>query len=182
MPSRSTEISKTLSYWLRHNPTDGGLTLDEEGWTPVEAVLAALARRSLAPVTEAELAAVVAGSDKQRFTLRDGLIRANQGHSTPLLLTFTEVEPPPLLWHGTTAERWQRIQTSGGLDKMQRHHVHLSATEAAARQVAGRHRRERPLLLRVDAAAMRAAGHRFLCSDNGVYLVDSVPLVFITAE
>jgi putative RNA 2'-phosphotransferase len=37
-----TAISRTLSHALRHEPWLYELELDAEGWTPVEAVLAAL--------------------------------------------------------------------------------------------------------------------------------------------
>ena len=32
----------------------------------------------------------------------------------------------------------------------------------------------------VDAAGMRAAGHPFRCSDNGVWLTEEVPAAFLT--
>lgn len=176
---RTLQISRTLSFWLRHGPGAGGLTLDAQGWAPTRDVLAALNRGSLAPVSAAELDHVVTTNDKQRFMVRDGRIRASQGHSLDIELDPRPVEPPPVLYHGTTEERWQRIQESGGLAKMQRHHVHLSADLASARRVAGRHRKETPIVLRIDAAAARAAGHLFFISDNGVYLTDAVPVALI---
>jgi putative RNA 2'-phosphotransferase len=39
--------------------------------------------------------------------------------------------------------------------------------------------RGKPVLLRVDAHGMRAAGHVFFCSANGVWLTDRVPCEFI---
>ncbi len=178
--ARQIRLSKTISYWLRHAPLAGGLTLDREGWTDVDALLSALSRETRSTVSLEELEALVAGSEKQRFSLRNGRIRANQGHSIGLTLDFQPVEPPATLFHGTTAERWQRISATGGLAKMQRHHVHLSPDEATARHVAGRHHGEHPLILRVNSAAMRAAGHEFFISENGVYLTELVPLAFLT--
>ncbi len=66
---------------------------------------------------------------------------------------------------------------AGGIGKMARHHVHLSADEATAKSVGGRH--GKPLLLRVDAAKMVATGHVFFRSANGVWLTDHVPPAFI---
>jgi putative RNA 2'-phosphotransferase len=177
---RRTKISKTLSYWLRHNPRAGGITLDSEGWASVSAVLAALESRIRPAVSIEELEAVVATNDKQRFALHGCRIRANQGHSVALEIAFKPVDPPPFLYHGTTHERWMRIQASGGLQKMQRHHVHLSPDVASARKVAERHRGERPLILRINASEAATAGQRFLLSENGVYLVDSVSLSFLS--
>lgn len=180
--TRESKISKTLSYWLRHKPEAGGLTLDAQGWADVERVLAALSTAIPGGVSAEQLAAVVAGSEKQRFTLADGRIRANQGHSIEVELDFRPVEPPAVLYHGTTRERWQRIQASGGLSRMNRHHVHLSPDTETARRVAERHCKETPLVLRVDAAAMRAGGHSFFIAANGVYLTDAVPLAFLEME
>jgi len=60
---------------------------------------------------------------------------------------------------------------------MERHHVHLSADEATARTV-GR-RRGKPIILRVDARAMKEAGHAFFLTPNGVWLTDAVPSGFL---
>ncbi|HEX8903836.1 MAG TPA: hypothetical protein VF771_03285 [Longimicrobiaceae bacterium] len=34
-------------------------------------------------------------------------------------------------------------------------------------------------MLTVDAAAMHAAGHEFVCSENGVWLTPKVPVEFL---
>ena len=47
------------------------------------------------------------------------------------------------------------------------------ATPATATQVGAR--REAPVILTVDAAAMHAAGHAFYQAANGVWLADLVP-------
>ena len=178
--NRQVRISKTLSFWLRHNPDAGGLRLDKGGWAPVAEVLAALDRRLDPPVTRAELEQVVATNDKRRFTIRDDRIRAVQGHSIDVALDVQPIEPPAVLYHGTTHERWATIQASGGLSKMRRHHVHLSPDLETAERVAARHRGERPLVLRVDTAAAATAGHPFFITENGVYLTEAVPLAFLT--
>jgi putative RNA 2'-phosphotransferase len=177
-----TKISKLLAYVLRHDPDELGLELDEAGWTDAELLLARLRERRGVALTHAELESLVAQDAKGRYSLRAGRIRANQGHSVEVdAIDPTPRQPPAVLYHGTTAERWARIQQSGGLRPMQRHHVHLSAELAAARQVGARHRREQPLVLRVDAARMHADGRVFLLSDNGVWLADAVPCAYLEA-
>lgn len=64
----SVRISKFLSLVLRHEPERVGIALDEAGWTDVEALLAAASAHGVA-ITRAQLAEIVATSDKQR-TLR----------------------------------------------------------------------------------------------------------------
>lgn len=68
--NKDTQISKALSYWLRHNPGAGALVLDPSGWVEVDAVLGALTAEKL-PGTRDDLHRVVAASGKQRFELSD---------------------------------------------------------------------------------------------------------------
>jgi putative RNA 2'-phosphotransferase len=166
-------ISKFLSKHLRHDPAGLGLELEAGGWVEVDALLAACARRGM-PISRAELAHVVEGSDKQRFAFDADRrkIRANQGHSVEVDLQLTPQTPPAELYHGTSSARVEGILREG-LKRMQRHHVHLSADVATAIKVGARH--GRPVVLVVDAAAMHAAGVEFYRSDNGVWLVDEVP-------
>ena len=171
--TRATRLSKFLSLHLRHQPEALGLTLAEGGWVGVEELLAAATRHGQ-PLSRAELAEVVAGSDKQRFAFdAEGThIRAQQGHSVPVELGLVPVTPPVLLYHGTVPAALPAIRRDGLL-KMKRHHVHLSPDEETARRVGNR--RGPAVLLAVDAAGLHAAGHEFYVSGNGVWLIDHVP-------
>jgi putative RNA 2'-phosphotransferase len=173
---RAALISKRLAYWLRHRPDAAGLTLDAHGWAPVEAVLAAL-RRSGLPVDRAELDAVVATNDKQRYVIAEGRIRAQQGHTVPVDLDLPMATPPDRLWHGTSTRFLPAIRADG-LEPRGRHHVHLSADPETAARVAAR--RPPPVVLTVDAARMVANGHEFHRSGNGVWLTDRVPFNYLT--
>jgi putative RNA 2'-phosphotransferase len=155
-----------------------GLRLDEAGWARVDDLLAALRAHGLT-LTREQLAETVATSDKQRFGLDAAgeRIRANQGHSVPVDLGLTPQVPPDALFHGTVASALPGIRTHG-LTRRGRHHVHLSADVATARTVGVR--RGRPVVLRVDAAAMAADGAVFYRSANGVWLVDAVPPRYLT--
>lgn len=167
------QLSKTLSYILRHRPDEYGLTPDDAGWVEVDALLAALTARNRR-VTRDDLERVVRDNDKQRFALSDdgARIRASQGHSIEVALGYTPREPPALLYHGTVARVLAAIR-SEGLIRQTRQHVHLSATRETAVSVGAR--RGRPIVLEVEAAAMHADGHPFYLSDNGVWLADHVP-------
>lgn len=170
-------VSKWLARHLRHDPGRVGLALDPAGWAEVEAVIAAASATGF-PISLEELAEVVAGNDKRRYELdREGRrIRACQGHTVAVDLGLAPAHPPGLLYHGTV-ERHLPAILSEGLRPMGRHHVHLSADVTTALAV-GR-RRGRPVVLQVDAAAMVAAGRRFLRSANGVWLTDDVPPAFL---
>src|SRR5579884_388138 len=83
------QLSKTMAYALRHQPAQFGLTLDDEGWVAVDDLLAALRRhhRDWHALQAEDFAEVIAQSDKQRYEMRDGKIRAYYGHSTPHKIT-----------------------------------------------------------------------------------------------
>jgi putative RNA 2'-phosphotransferase len=177
MTPRQIEISKYLSQHLRHAPARLGLTPDEAGWVDVDTLLAAMAADGMR-VTREELDGVVTDNDKRRFAFDAAgtRIRANQGHSVPVDLGYTEAVPPPVLYHGTVARFLDAIQREG-LRPMARHDVHLSADAATAARVGAR--RGEPVILSVDAAAMAADGHAFRVSDNGVWLAARVPPVYL---
>ncbi len=175
-----SQASKFLSLILRHEPQKYGIVLDEAGWTDIDKLLDALHGHGV-EMTRKQLDELVASSDKQRFALSpDGLrIRANQGHSVQVELGLPAETPPKLLYHGTIEAVMPGIRASG-LVKGQRHHVHLSADLETAKKVGGR--RGKPIVLAVNAEAMVAAGHTFLRSANGVWLVDHVPPEFIELD
>lgn len=172
-----TRISKTLSYWLRHRPDEARLELDPQGWTSLDGVLAALAGAGL-PANIDTVLAVVEQSDKQRFELSPDLtlIRARQGHSVPVDLALAPAPPPALLYHGTV-ERFLSAIMAEGLQRMARHHVHLSPDVQTAQRVGAR--RGQAVVLEIDAAAMAAAGSVFFVTDNRVWLTDAVPPRFL---
>jgi putative RNA 2'-phosphotransferase len=179
MDPMSTEISKLLSHVLRHAPERLGITLDANGWTSVE-ILIAKAREQGFAIDRPVLEAVVSTSDKKRFTLsEDGQsIRAAQGHSVSVDLGLQPTEPPALLFHGTARDNLHSILAQG-LKPGTRQHVHLSLDEETAIKVGSRH--GKPVVLKVDAAGMHSAGLAFLRADNGVWLTDHVPPVYLSA-
>lgn len=172
-----TKLSKLLSLVLRHQPEHIGLALDDEGWADVNSLIER-ANAHGASLNHELLEELVRDNDKQRFILSaDGSrIRANQGHSVQVDLGLSPAEPPSILFHGTADRNLASIETRGLL-KGERHHVHLSAEETTARNVGKRY--GRPIVLRVDAAAMHAGGHVFFRSANGVWLTEHVPAEFL---
>jgi hypothetical protein len=107
-------ISKTLSYWLRHQPDAASLMLDPQGWTNVDNILAGLSREGL-PNDIDTLLALVEQSDKQRFELSADLqrIRARQGHSMAVDLALAPTAPPEVLYHGTVDRFLTAILSEG---------------------------------------------------------------------
>jgi putative RNA 2'-phosphotransferase len=167
--------SRFLSYVLRHRPESIGITLDGAGWVAIDALLAAAARHGHV-ISREWLGEVINAPGKRRFEVRDGRIRAAQGHSVPVDLGLEPVPPPPVLYHGTVPRFLPGILAEG-LSPGKRRHVHLSADTGAAAAVGAR--RGRPVILQVNAAAMHEAGHEFVRAANGVWLTARVPPGFI---
>lgn len=170
--SRLVKISKYLSKYLRHTPEEIGLKLAEGGWVSVDELLAASAKHNF-PISPDQLNEVVAKNNKKRFSFdtTGTLIRANQGHSVEIDLQLEPTLPPNVLYHGTGHRAVESI-LENGLNKMSRHHVHLSTDIATAKAVGKRH--GNPVVFAVDATRMHRDGYKFYCSDNGVWLVDNV--------
>jgi len=167
------QTSKFIALVLRHKPELAKLKLDAEGWVQVDALLRGLAAAGQ-PLSRADLAALVEADAKGCYTFSpDGQrIRAQQGHSVTVDLGLAAATPPPKLYHGTVPAVLEAILAEG-LNKMQRHHVHLSPDAETATKVGAR--RGKPVVLEVDAATMSADGYIFFHSANGVWLTDAVP-------
>lgn len=172
-----TNISKLLSYILRHRPEDIGVELDRAGWVDVDLLLVRAEEHGHALSYE-ELEEVVATNDKQRFEFSDdrAMIRARQGHSVQVELGYEPTVPPETLYHGTADRNLESIRREG-LTKGQRHHVHLSENAKTAINVGQRY--GKPVLLTIAAGKMHADGHVFYRTGNGVWLTDTVPAAYI---
>lgn len=170
-------ISKFLSLVLRHQPDKIGIQLDKAGWVEIEVLLEAL-RRSGQKISRDLLEHVVGTNDKQRFTIDESgqRIRATQGHSVEVELGYEPANPPAILIHGTPETAVSAIRESG-LQKMQRHHVHLHCDTSTASAVGAR--RGTPVLLKVKAQEMAKEGFVFYVTANQVWLTDHVPPRFI---
>lgn len=174
------EISKYLTYALRHDPEKIGIELNREGWATVEALVQGV-RQEYPSFTEAELDAIVKSNDKQRFEydVTGTLIRACQGHSVPVDLKLPQQRPPFLLYHGTIRDNLPSIMKKGLLPGT-RIHVHLSEDIETA-EIVGK-RRGTPVILRVLAQEMDKDGAFFYRSSNGVWLTEHVPPDYIEEE
>ena len=175
------ELSRAVSHALRHEPWLYELELDEEGWVPVEQLLAALRRRggSWESIDRAALERMIATGTKRRHELDGDRIRALYGHSVPGRIHRQERTPPTELFHGTAPQTWVEIQ-SGGLLPMGRQFVHLSVDQETAVSVGGR-KSDHPIILRINAPAAAFAGTTFYQGNELVWLADSVPARFITS-
>ena len=169
---RVSEASKRLSWLLRHGAGEAGLRMDEAGWTSVDDVL-----RKLHTNMETLLLAVEE-NNKARLELREGRIRACQGHSTEgmpvtreaLEASWERHDGSGPLWHGTSVDAVEPILKEG-IRSVGRTHVHLA--EGVDSKVGKRANVD--VLLEVSVPRLAAEGLGVYRSSNGVVLVRHVP-------
>lgn len=166
------EISKKLSWLLRHGAPSQGIAMDAAGWVAVGDVLRVLG------LTYEELAAAVALNTKSRVDLRGDRVRASQGHSTEGMSVtqdaleaswerFTGAGP---IWHGTAIEALRGIVREG-ISPRARTHVHL--TDALDSKVGKRASVD--LMIEISVPRLDALGIGVFQSQNGVVLARHVP-------
>ena len=179
MNKKLIDISKTISYALRHKPEEFSLKLDKEGWVNFDVFCKALAEHKPATYIDKEIIEkIIAESEKKRFELVDGKIRATYGHSISTKKKFKESVPPDILFHGTSHAAYKQI-CKEGLKPMNRQYVHLSVDIATAKKVGMRHDKN-PVILTVDAAKMHSDGMKFFHSANdGTWMCEKVPSKYI---
>ena len=170
------KVSKYFSYLLRHKPDSIGLVLDDQGWASIDELISKTIDFKL---SRELIDIVVETNDKQRFAVNPARtkIRANQGHSINIDLDLEPQKPPLLLLHGTAERFMDRIKKEG-LNKQNRHHVHLTESVAVAKAVGSRY--GKIVLLEIDVETMHKKGYKFFKTDNNVWLVESVPYNFIS--
>lgn len=173
-------ISKFLSLVLRHKPETIGITLDENGWTPVTDLIEKLSTAGTS-IDFSILKHVVDTNTKKRFAFNDTFdkIRASQGHSITIELGYEPQVPPKILYHGTAAQHIQSI-LSTGLNKGNRHQVHLSADINTAISVGKRY--GKPIVFEISAEKMHNGGYAFFVSENNVWLTDNVPIEYLSVK
>ncbi len=180
MGKSPVEVSKFLSYVLRHQPEAIGLALDSEGWADIDALVACAGGEGVA-LDRPLIQSVVASSDKKRFAISaDGQrIRAVQGHSSRQVdIAFIATAPPEFLFHGTATRFIAAIQEQGLLPGS-RQYVHLSDNETTAAEVGKRY--GKPVVLKINALLMHEQNIAFYQADNGVWLTAAVPAKFIAS-
>jgi 2'-phosphotransferase len=173
---------------LRHKALELGLDMSEDGYVLVSAIRA-IAPQHVLPFLETDaLNTLVNSNAKQRFHLDQPpnqplniRIRANQGHSIPI------VDPTKLceriheehkmatcktIVHGTTLKNWNSIRKSG-LSRRGRNQIHFAASDDLGKIKSG-FRASSECLIYVDIARAIKDGILFWLSANGVVLCDGI--------
>ena len=162
--------SKAVSYFLRH---DKNVIRTKQGYMFSDQ-LVSMMQVKFPNFTLETLKQIVSEDEKKRYSFYgagDILIRAEQGHSVPVDLGLKSKIPPVTLYHGTDERGLKAIQKTG-IQKMKRHHVHLTDDPTTASSVGMRHGSE--VLIQIDTRDMVKDDIKFFQSENGVWLTDFV--------
>lgn len=171
-------LSRYISFILRHRPDTIGLSLDKHGYIDVQDLINGINKNSVFNIDLNILKFIVETDNKKRYSFsEDGTkIRANQGHSVKVDLGLKEVKPPSILYHGT-GEKYLESILKEGLKSKSRMYVHLSSDIDTAINVGKRH--GEPIVLGIDAERMYKDEYKFYLSENGIFLAESVPVKYI---
>ncbi|XP_037044022.1 putative tRNA 2'-phosphotransferase [Bradysia coprophila] len=179
-PQRNIELSKLLSWILRHGANEEKLPIDANGYIDIDVILKT--HRFVAKKFSLnEIKNVVANDRKQRFaldTLPNGKMRikANQGHSMAnVQMTMTKIDDArkvPIAVHGTYYRFWEKIKAEG-LKRMTRNHIHLTENEVFSGDTSG-FRSSSEILIYVDVSKAVSDGVVFYRSANNVILTEGL--------
>ncbi|MBW0468251.1 hypothetical protein O181_007966 [Austropuccinia psidii MF-1] len=191
--SVDVQLSKTLSYILRHGAIKEKLQMRPDGFI---SLVDLLSRPTLKGFSSEDVYRVVAENEKKRFTIieepqPDGtcqaLIRANQGHSLNVqdlqLDPVTELEKLPMVVHGTYSKFWESIARQG-LKPLKRTHIHFAAGLLGEDGVISGMRASCDILIYLDVEKCLTDGIKFFRSANGVILTEglstskSIPITY----
>lgn len=165
-----TEKGKELAFLLRHDKKafSKGL-IDKLGWRRCEELCEKM------KILYDELVDIFETDNKNRYEFNSTWtkIRARQGHSIPVDMSFAEyIGPKEFLYHGTDGKFIKAIRKNG-IRKQTRQYVHLSPDIETAEKVGRRHG-DHLYVIKIDMQAMMKDGIKIWMSTNGVYLVDYV--------
>lgn len=175
------ELSKKISYALRHAPWEYELELDSEGWVSLEQLIESLARNpKWKNLCSNDVENMIANSIKKRHEISGDRIKAFYGHSIPMKIEKEERKPPHILYHGTKRKSEKTILTQG-LRPCSRQYVHLSQDVETAMEV-GKRRDIEPIILIIEAEKAYTNGVKFYYGNEKVWLADTIPPQFIRSE
>lgn len=164
-------LSKAMSYSLRHDESVG---LDSNGWISIESLITEVSDSISEKVTEQMVRGIVVLSDKERYEVKNGEIRALYGHSVNVSVESDEAEFDPnlTLYHGTPLSNLESILTDGLLPKG-RSKVHLTSDIKTAFKTGKRHTSSEDIVIisvepsDLDATVSNPSG--------STYTVETVP-------
>ena len=169
-----TQLSKTISHALRHQPEDYGIILDKDGWVEFGTLKKGILKNNpdFEDFNLDTVRQILEQSDKKRFEIEGQKIRSLYGHSIDEKIVYAEAIPPKILYHATSPESLEAILKEG-LKPGPRQYVHLSSDSELSLQAAKR-KTKNPVLLKIDTAKALENGVKFFNPEGSVWLAESI--------
>jgi len=181
--SYSVQLSKSLSWLLRHGAMKEGLDMSSDGYVLCDDILKL---KKFKKFNFENITSIVEQDNKQRYKLKqegdNWYIRANQGHSTAVGTLINEeelltklTEPLDLVVHGTPLGAYEIIKNTG-LKKLKRTHIHFAITDdfiEGNKEQSGI-RKNCEILIYLNMKLAMDDGIEFFMSDNKVILSKGV--------
>ncbi|KAL6560369.1 hypothetical protein OROGR_003928 [Orobanche gracilis] len=178
-------LGRLLTRILRHKASELKLDMRSDGYVKIQDMLKldirTFANVPLGSHTIDEVREAVNRDTKQRFSILEEngelLIRANQGHSIQTVETESLLKPVlspeevPVCVHGTYKKNLESI-LEGGLNRMNRLHVHFSCGLPTDGGVISGMRRDVNILIFLDVRKALEDGMKLYISDNNVFLTE----------
>jgi len=175
--SKATQLSKLLSFTLRHGALEMKLPIRSDGYVNLDRLLLHNKFKQH-NFSRADVLEVVETNEKKRFEVNEieGItyIRAVQGHTIKqvedeeLLKPIVNASEIPLAAHGTYLRHMPAIQRTG-LSRMNRKHIHMATSINPGAVVSGA-RNTAEVFIVIDIEKALADGILFYQSKNGVIL------------
>jgi len=185
--TRDEQLSRSLTWVLRHQAKSLGLNISDDGYIPLNEVLSCHKRFN--GYSEQDVKRVVQNCAKQRFRLEqsndaDGTlrIRANQGHTIRSVkdeellvpISKTDLQSIECIVHGTTQKAWNDHICKEGLSRMKRNHIHFAVGLPADDHVISGMRSSSQVHIYIDSERCANDDVIFYRSDNNVILTSGV--------
>ena len=174
LTKKEKEISKSISYHLRHKPVELGIELDKDGYAQLDKFLFKLSNKVLTELTIADIQYYLNNSEKKRFEIdiENNRIRAKYGHSVDIDNTYDELLVPVPLYHGTPRSNIESI-LKNGLKKMSRNYVHVTSDINLAISTALRYADDY-VIIEIDTQEYLKDGNKIYFAGGDIYLMDKV--------
>ncbi len=173
---RKRQICNKLDIVLRHRPEKIGLTLDRHGWAKIDELIEKFDKSYNLEFSDLEDIVSEETLNEYSFNEDKTCIRANYGHTLPVLFEHEEDIPPKKLYYGTNEENIPIIAEEG-LIKQDGAYVYLFNGELAAKIMGSRYGKH--VIYRVNCEKMRVDGFKFYRAKNFAWLADNVPAEYI---
>ena len=178
MVNNLEQVSKLISFWLRHKPEEANLDIDEFGWVKIDELLEALKVKCIS-FSENDLLELNNSFEKTRWKidLINKRIKATHGHSVKISQELISETPNDILYHGTTIKNLKGI-LENGLKSGQRQYLHLSDSISIAKEIGGRH--GKPFVIEIETKQLLEEGWKFYKTEQNIWLTSDIPAKYLS--